>query len=170
MPKLSPAPTLHRVLSDLGTTVPVWQRWFNAVFERLDDTAEISYIQKTIAFSDLSSAASFTIQAAGPVTDSWKVREVFLSGDGTNFNAGGDRLINIQDTSGTIIFTVIPEATLESLAAARWGDTGTPYPATASDLFAGSTAGENIIAKYSGGATDYTSGSLTITVLLEKVA
>lgn len=170
MPLLSPPPTLQKLLSNLGLAVPVWQRWFNAVFERFEDTAELSIVEKTIAYSDLSSGATLTIQAAGPATDQWKVREIFLSGDGTNFNAGGDRLINIQDTSGTIIFTSIPAATLKSLAASRWGDTGTPFPATASDLLAGQTAGENIVAKYSGGATDYTSGSLTIRLTLEKVA
>ena len=101
--------------------------------------------------------------------ETWKVLDIVLSADGTNFSGGGgDRLLDITD--GTSIWSVIPAATLQSLAVARWGDAGMPNPATASHLFAASASGTDIVAKYSGGATDYTAGSLTIRLTAYRTA
>ena len=48
---------------------------------------------------------------------------------------------------------------------ARWGvDAGMPNPTTDADLFAASVSGTDIVAKYSGGTTDYTAGSLTLRI------
>ncbi len=101
--------------------------------------------------------------------ETWKVLDIVLSADGTNFSGGGgDRLLDITD--GTSIWSEIPAATLQSLAVARWGDAGMPNPATASHLFAASASGTDIVAKYSGGATDYTAGSLTIRLTAYRTA
>ena len=128
------------------------------------------YLETTVLASDLDGGGSTIIRIAA-TGEQFKCREIFLSADGTNFAAGGDRNIAIQDSSGTIIWSIIPNATIESLADGRWGDTEVPMPATASDFFAASTAGENIVAKYSGGTTDHSgTGSLKIMTLLEKTA
>ena len=55
-------------------------------------------------------------------------------------------------------------------AAAAWGDTGLPYPATAADLTVASVLSTNISAQYSGGATDYTAGECTLILTLERIA
>ena len=170
---ISPVPSYDAISEeDRGVTI-TWNRWFDDLRDHVsgDDDKQTPkyYDEVTVAFSDLASASTKVIQTAGS-TSQYKVREIILSADGTNFNAGGDRDVAIQDTSGTHTYTVIPAATLKSLAASRWGDTGTPYPATASDLFAATTAGENLVAKYSGGSTDYTSGQFKIVVLVEKTA
>lgn len=101
-------------------------------------------------------------------SETWKVLDIVLSADGTNFGGGGDRLLDITD--GTSIWSVIPAATLQALAVARWGDAGMPNPATASHLFAASASGADIVAKYSGGATDYTAGSLTLRLTAYRTA
>lgn len=104
--------------------------------------------------------------AAGIITGAgYKIRGMWLNKVGTNFSGGGgDR--NIQISDGTNVFSVIPAATAQSLTNAVWGATALPLPATAS--INTTTAGTLFIA-YSGGTTDYTAGSLTISVLLEKV-
>ena len=99
--------------------------------------------------------------------ETWKVIDIVLSADGTNFS-GGDRLLDITD--GTSIWSVVPAATLQTLAVNRWGDAGMPNPATASHLFAASASGADIVAKYSGGATDYTVGSITLRITAYRTA
>lgn len=145
-----------------------WARWFQSLRTRANATPVLTYIETQITFTALASAASVTLKAAGG-DESYYCREIFLSGEGTNFDAGGDRALAIQDTSGSVIWTVIPNATLESLTAGRWGSTAVPFPATVADWFDASTAGNNIVAKYSGGTTDHTSGVVNVIILLERV-
>lgn len=171
---LRPPPRLLGMLNTIGLVGNVWGQWFFDLFkkaEELEDRANITYINKTVTADDLDSGITVKIKEAVDPTDQWKVREIFLSGTGTNFDGSGDKDLNIQDTSGTRVFTTIPAATLKSLAAARWGDTGTPFPSDSDDLFGATTAGEDILFKYSGGSTGYSFvGELTVTLLLEKVA
>ncbi len=78
---------------------------------------------------------------------------------------------DLSITDGTTIWSVVPATTLQNLAVSRWGvDAGMPNPATASHLFAASASGKDIVAQYSGGATDYTVGSATIMLLAERTA
>lgn len=98
----------------------------------------------------------------------YKVRHIFLSAVGTNFSGGGgDRDLDIQDSSGTSIYTTIPAATLQALTNSGWGSAEVPYTNDALDA---TVAGEDLVAKYSGGTTDYTAGSLTLRIELEKTA
>ena len=129
----------------------------------------ILLVEVTIAYTDLSAAATKTIVTAG-TGERFKLREIFCTGAGTNFNAGGDRLITIQDVAGSVLWTAMPAASLKALVAGRWGAAIVPFPATAAHMNTASTATSNIIAKYTGGATDYTSGSLTLILELEKTA
>lgn len=150
-----------------------WAQWFELILKRTGDSTgkpvigNVVAYQTTVAFGDVASAASKALITAKS-GEQWKIREIVLSGAGTNFDAGGDRLLSITD--GTTTWSVIPVATLKSLAVARWGDAGVPFPATATHLTTASVAGTNISAKYSGGATDYTAGSLTVTITAERVA
>lgn len=171
----APIPPINEpVLDDKGLLAKAWQFWHNTKHKQAGGQAGLDifplfHLETTIAASTLDSAGTHTILSVD-TAGSYKVREIMLTGDGTNFGAGGDRGISIQDSSGTIIWTIIPNATIESLAAARWGDTEVAYPTTASDLFAASTVGEDLVAVYSGGATDHSgTGSLTISLVLEKI-
>ncbi len=131
-------------------------------------TGAVKVFETTVGQAALAGAGTVILlnAAAG---EQWKVREIYLSGAGTAFSGGGgDRLLSISD--GTAIWSVIPAATLQSLAAARWGDTGVPFPATAADFTLASALGTDITAAYSGGATDYSAGSCTIIIVAERTA
>ncbi len=130
---------------------------------------EIEYIETTVTAANLASAASKIIRDSSG-SQQYKIREIMLSGSGTNFSGGGgNRLMSITD--GTSIWTVVPAATMQSLTTSRWGlSTPVPFPATSSHFLTASAAGTDIVAKYSGGTTDYSTGSLTIVVAVERVA
>lgn len=128
----------------------------------------IIWVETTIAFSDMSGGASKTIKSSSG-SKQYKIREIFLSGAGTNFEVLGDRNISITDNTST--YSVLPAATIKALTASRWGlATHVPFPTTAAHINTATVAGTALVAKYSGGATDYTDGSLTLLMCLEKVA
>ncbi len=173
-PTVFPPPT-REVISGPGfLTPPVWRQWFELMFRRVGGAVgapivgQVAVFETTVGQAALASAG--TVKLLDALSgERWKVREIYLSGAGTNFSGGGgDRLLRIGD--GTAIWSVIPAATLQSLAAARWGDTGAAFPTTAADFTLASVAGTDITAAYSGGATDYTAGSLTIVIVAERTA
>ncbi len=96
----------------------------------------------------------------------FQLSDIFLNAGGTNFSGGGgDRLLSVTD--GTTVYTVIPAATLQSLANARWGTTAVPYP-VGNPINKLTAAGQNLRAIYSGGAADYTAGSLVLTLVYHR--
>lgn len=96
-------------------------------------------------------------------TEQWDVLDIIISGTGTNFS-GGDRLLDVKQ-SGTV-FTTITTTLLQALATTRWGGTGVPLPAAPETPTA---AGQDIVASYSGGLTDYTAGSCTLILTAAKI-
>ena len=134
--------------------------------------SEMISVDVTCLASALDSAGKVNVMAAGTglnATDSYKVRDITLVGGGTNFGAGGDRLISLTD--GTTVWTTIANADLESAPAAslKWGNAKVPMLTGTSDT--ASVAGAQIYFAYSGGTTDHSAtGSLKFNVLLEKVA
>jgi hypothetical protein len=133
------------------------------------NTNALYEVETTAAFSDLATAGVKIIQASSG-SQQYKVRGLRLSGDGTNFSGGGgDRDIAIQDAAG-VTYSAIPAATAQSLAFFNWGSTGLAAPVTAANVTTATTAGSDLVIKYSGGTTDYTAGSLTIIATLQRVA
>ena len=169
-PTVTPPPRVPMADAD-GAVPPVWQTWFEKIFLRVGGgvgapiIGDIAVFQTTVGQAALASAGTVILLDAAK-GEQWRVRELVLSGAGTNFS-GGDRLLSVSDGAST--WTVVPAATLQALAAARWGDTGVPFPATAAHLTASSTAGVDIVAQYSGGATDHSAGSLTLVVMAERM-
>lgn len=97
----------------------------------------------------------------------YRVRMLQLNSGGTNFSGGGgDRLGQVSD--GTTVYSVVPAATMQALVNAQWGVTALPNPASAA-IFTPTAAGANLFFAYSGGATDYTAGSLRISGLVERI-
>lgn len=139
-----------------------------------------SYLVDAITMSPVKwvdiTATAAALDAAGTVPvitgvagDQYKVREIILVGGGTNFDAGGDRLIDLTD--GTTVWTTIANADIEAAPAAslRWGDAKVPLLTGTSNT--ASVAGQAIRFVYSGGTTDHGGvGSITFSVCLEKVA
>lgn len=174
MPTIEPPPIRVDILTDeIKTPGPVWARWFFDMFteaKTVQDRNIISYNEVTITANTLDGGGTPIVFKAESTTAQYKVREIILSANGTNFGSGGDRTLIIEDQSATRKYTIIPNATLESLVAGRWGDTAVAYPTTAEDLLAPTTAGENIVARYDGGSVNHGFvGSLTILIVLEKV-
>src|ERR1041385_6683551 len=81
--------------------------------------------------------------------------------------SAGDR--DAQVTDGVTSYSVIPAATMQSLVNAQWGATALPNPGSAA-INTSTQAGVNLTLRYSGGTTDYTAGSLTISGILQRVA
>lgn len=129
----------------------------------------LKVIEVTVAASALDSAGSVTIVAAG-TANSWKLRDVLVKAGGTNFGAGGDRNLVIQDSSGTQVLATIANAQLESLPT-NGMRLGVASAIQANKPDTATTAGEAVVFKYSGGTTDHSAtGSFVALVTLEKVA
>lgn len=121
----------------------------------------------TVAFSDMSGGTSKTLYTSGG-SRQYKIVSLFANRGGTNFSGGGgDRLGAITDN--TTVYSVIPAASLQTLANARWGDTALPFPASAA-INTSTAAAASLVMKYSGGTADYTAGSVVISGIVKRVA
>lgn len=129
---------------------------------------QMKWVDVTVTAALLDSAGSVPV-AAAQTGHQYKVRDIRLVGGGTNFAAGGNRLIDLTD--GTTVWTTIANADIESAPAATlaWGDAKVPFLTGTSDTASAKSAA--IAFKYSGGTTDHSAtGSIKFSVLLEKVA
>jgi len=114
------------------------------------------------------------VAAGGSVTliassgsQQFQILNIFTNKGGTNFSGGGgDRLGQVTD--GTTVYSVIPAASLQTIANVGWGVTALPFPASA-PINTTTAAGANLSFKYSAGTTDYTTGSIFITVVAIEV-
>ncbi len=160
-----PKPTSSFVGQHAGQISRDWWRFLHDLWKQIG----IEAFEVIVKQSEVSSASERILvdAAAG---EQWKVRDIILSNDGNSFSGGGgDRDLSITD--GTTTWSVIPAATLQNLAVSRWGiDAGMPNPENPPHLFAASASGTDIMAKYSGGTTDYTVGQCTIMLLAERTA
>lgn len=121
----------------------------------------------TVPVASLATGGSVTMVTSSG-SKQYKIRSLQLNSGGTNFSGGGgDRLGQVTD--GTTVYSVVPAATMQSLANAQWGVTALPNPASAA-INTSTAAGANLVFKYSGGTTDYTLGSLVISGIFQRVA
>jgi hypothetical protein len=147
----------------LGDAASATQTILTSSVANVGDIAALKTYDITFTHTDLASAQALGIVQGG----GYKVRNMWLNSGGTNFSGGGgNRLIQVSD--GTGVYTVIPAAIAQAAVNLVWG-TATNMPFPASIAIDRQTTGTLFIA-YSGGTTDYTAGSLTLTLLLEKVA
>jgi hypothetical protein len=132
-----------------------------------DPNANLISFDVTVGQAALATGGSVTlIDSSG--TKQYKIRSLQLNSGGTNFSGGGgDRLGQVTDS--TTVYSVIPAATMQTLTNEQWGTTGLPNPASAA-INTSTVAGADLVFKYSGGATDYTTGSLVISGIAERVA
>lgn len=123
-----------------------------------------------ITHTNLATAGHVNIIVPPTVTAQYQITGITLNGvSGTNFSGiGGDRDLVITD--GTNTWSLIPAAIVQAFAGAnaQWGSLSIPLP-TAIDMSQFSVAGTNIYAAYANGTTDYTAGSLTISLQYTKV-
>lgn len=130
-----------------------------------DSNANLLRFDTTITTTALASAGIATLFAS---SGSKQYKIVSLS---LNFGSNllvGNRNLTISD--GTTTYSIIPSASLLTMVNATWGSTAVPFPAAAA-LNTSTVAGASLIAQYSGGTTDYTTGeNITISAILQRVA
>ncbi len=123
----------------------------------------------TLGFAALAAAGTVVVQAA-LATAQFKVRNIFVNYGAAGLSGGGgDRLVTLTD--GTTVYNNagITAALLGTPVNTVWGGTGNPLAATV-DQSTATVAGQALRFVYSGGTTDYTAGSVVITVTYERVA
>lgn len=129
---------------------------------------ELKTFNVVVNFSDMSAGASKNLILHTLLSEQWRIADI-IAVNTTAFNAGGDRLVVVTD--GTHSYTLMTAATLKTgNNQARWGSASVPYSATPADMTLPTTAASNLVAKYSGGATDYTSGVCNLTIVAQRVA
>ena len=130
-----------------------------------DGISPLLRVDVSVMYDDLEMGGS-KILFSGTIGKTYFVNTIKMNKVGLNFT-NGDRTISITD--GTTVYTVIPEAALESLDNYQWGDTQVPKPASTSWNLA-TEDGANLVATYSGGMTDYDAGAVGITIFYQRAS
>jgi hypothetical protein len=134
-----------------------------------DAASDLIWHDVTCGFAALATAGKVNIQLSSG-SKQYKVRDIRVNYSASGLSGGGgDRLLAITD--GTTVYNNagITAALLGTPVNTVWGGTGNPLPGTVA-MNTSSVAAANIYAQYSGGTTDYTSGSVIISVLVQRVA
>lgn len=123
----------------------------------------------TLAATALASSGHVNI-VDGVTGVSYKVRDIKMNYGAAGLSGGGgNRLVTITD--GTTVYNNagITAALLGTPVNTVWGGSGNPLPGTVAANTA-TVAGADLYAVYSGGTTDFGTGSVSITVTIERVA
>lgn len=132
-----------------------------------DAGSNLIYFDITVTAAALATGGTVTLYASSG-SKQYKVRNLWVNGHGTNFSGGGgDRLLSITD--GTTVYGVVQASALQALANTAWGDADLVFPPSAA-INTSTAAGQALRAQYSGGAADYSAGSVVITGVLQRVA
>ncbi len=122
----------------------------------------------TLGFAALAAGGTVDVQAA-LATSQYKVRNIFVNYGAAGLSGGGgDRLVTLTD--GTTVYNNagITAALLGTPVNTVWGGTGNPLAGTV-DQSTATVAGQALRFVYSGGTTDYTAGSVVVTVTYERI-
>lgn len=134
-----------------------------------DPGANLITFDVTVTAAALASGASVTlIPSSG--SKQYRVRNLLLNAPGTNFSGGGgNRLGSITD--GTTVYGSILAATMGTLVNGIWSPDGdVEMPSLGARMNTPTAAGAPLVFKYSGGTTDYTTGSLIMSGMVERIA
>lgn len=133
-------------------------------------SATIFSFDVTVTFSQLAGLGSAVLYQ-GSGGNQYKVRALWTNLQGANF-AGGDRDAFIYENGvGGFDYARIPAAGLQTLANRTWGNANLAF-STGLSLNTTTEAGASLKIAYvaGSGTTDYTSGSFTVSGLLQRVA
>lgn len=123
------------------------------------------YKDITVAATTLDGALEVVVQA-GTSGKQYKVRDITLVGGGTNFGAGGNRLLDLTD--GTTVYTQIANADLETAPTASLPYGNAKVPMLTGKTNVKTVEDADLVFKYSGGTTDHTTGEMVFSLLLEE--
>lgn len=124
----------------------------------------LQYVDVVCTAALLDGALSI-IAVPGKTGWQMKVRDVKLVGGGTNFGAGGNRLLDLTD--GTTVYTTVPNANLETAPTVSVPLGNAAIPFLTGTINTKTVAGADLVFKYSGGTTDHSTGSITFQVCVE---
>ena len=138
--------------------------------DTIGGTFNASISSSTINSSNLSSGGEVSVLPVNAATAQYQITGITLNGiSATNFSGiGGDRDISITD--GTNVWSVIPAAILQSFSGFNgvWGSVYLPLP-TAIDMNQLTQPGQQLQVMYTGGTTDYTSGSFSLNIQYSRI-
>ncbi len=140
-------------------------RVLTSSFNTPDVNANMVYFSVSVAFSDLATGGSKVLFTSSG-SKQYILYVLGLSDTGGDW-ATGNRLLLITDN--TTNYSAAPATSLTATGNYMWGDTGLPLPASGGWTVP-TAAGASLVAKYTGGTTDYTSGTITVAGLLIRVA
>lgn len=129
--------------------------------------AVATFIEVAITHTDLATGGSkVLVDSQG--SEQYKIRNMWISNVTlTSFSGGGgDRDLDVQVVGGATIWTTIAASLLQTLLPVRWGDTDFPIKTSSDEP---SAAGVDIVAKYSGGTTDYAAGEIKLIIEVERI-
>ena len=148
----------------------------NVVMDYTEITGDKNLINMSKLFTvsvdqaDLASTGTKILLDAVLLSEQWRIVDIFVVGLTAFSGGGGDR--NIAITNGTNVYTSIPAASLATGTSlqGRWGGADVPFSALYYDMLQPTPVGLNLVAQYSGGSTDYTAGTVSITVIAQRIA
>lgn len=165
-------------LSDLGTAATAVtnlgfsqaaNKYAFTSFASPDAVSDLKWVDVALTAAALASAGTVSIQASSG-SKQYKVRNIIVNYSAAGLSgSSGDRLVKITD--GTTIYNNagITAALLGTPVNTIWGGSGNPLPGTVA-LNTATAAGAALVAAYSGGTLDYGTGTVNISVLVERVA
>lgn len=134
-----------------------------------DVISDLIWVDVVLGQAALASSGHVTIQASSG-SKQYVVRDIRMNYGAAGLSGGGgNRLVTVTD--GTTVWNNagLTASLLGTPINTVWGGTGNPLAGTVA-MNTASVAGSPIYAVYSGGTTDYTAGSVTISVLVQRTA
>lgn len=133
-----------------------------------DAQSDIIWYDITASAAALATAGKVNVQVSSG-SKQYKVRNVLFNYGAAGLSGGGgDRLLALTD--GTTVYNNagITAALLGTPVNTVWGGSGNPLPGTVA-MNTSTAAGANLYFQYTGGTTDYTTGSVVISVQVQRV-
>jgi hypothetical protein len=134
-----------------------------------DASSNLIWHDVTCTAAALATAGKVNIQVSSG-SKQYVVRNVLVNYSAAGLSGGGgNRLLAISDGTNVFNNAGITAALLGTPINTVWGGTGNPLPGTLA-MDTASVAGATIFAQYTGGTTDYTTGSVVISILVQRTA
>lgn len=127
-------------------------------------------VESSVSHSDLASGGVYNTPITSGSGKQYLIHDIYSNFNGASINfAGGDRNIELYSGSSGVVFCTFTAVFLASMSNATWGDAGIDYPASPISFDTPSPAGDPVQMRYSGGASDYSSGILNVSIIFTRI-
>lgn len=140
----------------------------NGVYTLSVINSDTVWYDLTLTAAALASAGKVVVQSSSGLRQ-YKVRDLRVNFSTGLSGGGGNRLLALTDGTTAYNNAGITAALLGTAINTIWSGTGNPLPGSVA-MNTSTVAGANLYLQYSGGTTDYTTGSVIISVLVQRVA